>query len=67
VPLFHRPLQPSLQSLKPDWKSLRMTGIDFLPSISSSWLHHSLHRSGRREIIYQRLMKGARECWPAMT
>jgi uncharacterized protein (DUF362 family) len=67
VPLFHRPLKPSSRLLQPDWKNLRRTDVDFLPSASSSWLYHSLRRSRRREIIYQRLMKGAQECWPAAT
>jgi uncharacterized protein (DUF362 family) len=63
IPLWHRPW-PRVNELAINWAKIRVTGTDFLPSTSCSWLYKSLRQSKRRMPNYTMLMEGARACWP---
>jgi uncharacterized protein (DUF362 family) len=68
VPSFHRPyLHSSIERASSTWMDWRVTNVDFLPSVSCSWLRRSLRRQQRRQEKYTMLMEGAKPCWPTAT
>jgi uncharacterized protein (DUF362 family) len=66
VPGFLRPWPPQQLNYTPvglPWSRHRISDVDFLPSLSCSWLYRSLVRTKLRTRRYQHLLSGARACW----